>query len=83
MTHDAELTVTPPTEPARSAAAERMRRHRERSRQGLRCVTILLRNSEVDELVKRQLLAREHQNNGYEITKALHTLLDDTLGHSR
>jgi hypothetical protein len=42
MTNDAELTVTrPATKPATlSAAAERMRRHRERRRDGLRCLTI-------------------------------------------
>src|SRR5262249_59999878 len=47
ITHDAELTVTPPAEPARSAAAERMRRHRQRQRQGLRCLTIEVRKSEI------------------------------------
>jgi hypothetical protein len=40
MAHDAELTVTPPAEPARSAAAKRMRRHRERRRDGMRCLLI-------------------------------------------
>jgi hypothetical protein len=43
MTQDAELAVTPPTEPARSAAAERMRLHRERRRNGMRCLTIELK----------------------------------------
>jgi hypothetical protein len=46
MTHNAELTVTPPPpERAGSAAAERMRLHRERRRQGLRCLTIELRET--------------------------------------
>jgi hypothetical protein len=45
MTHDAELTATPPaTKPAPSAAAERMRLHRERRRNGMRCLIIELRN---------------------------------------
>jgi hypothetical protein len=66
-----------------SPAANRMRRHRERSRQGLRCFTILVRNSEVDELVKRGFLPRERRTDSFEITKAIHTLLDDTLGHPR
>jgi len=54
MTHDAEWTVTPPTpERAGSAAAERMRRHRERRREGLRCLTIEFRETEIDALVRK------------------------------
>jgi hypothetical protein len=52
MTHDAELTVTSRTaEATRSPAAQRMRRHRERRRDGLRCLTIELRETEMDALV--------------------------------
>jgi hypothetical protein len=56
--HDAEMTANPPTAaPAtRSAAAERMRRHRERRRDGLRCVTIELRETEIDALTRRGFL---------------------------
>jgi hypothetical protein len=37
MAHDADMTAIPPAEPvARSSAAERMRRHRQRRRDGLR-----------------------------------------------
>ena len=42
-----------------SPGAQRMRRHRERRRRGLRCVTIEVRRSEVDTLIARRLLARE------------------------
>ena len=42
------------TEPAtRTGAAERMRRHRQRRRDGLRCLMIELRETEVDALIKR------------------------------
>ena len=38
---------------ASSAAALRMRRHRERRRDGLRCMTIELRETEIDALTPR------------------------------
>jgi len=79
MTHDPELTVTPPTEPARSAAAERMRRHRERRRDGLRCLTIELRETEIDTLVRIGLLKREMRNDANAITDALYAHFDGTL----
>jgi hypothetical protein len=47
MAHEAEMMASPPPaeSTARSAAAERMRLHRERRRQGLRCLTIELRET--------------------------------------
>jgi len=81
MAHDAELTVTPPTaEPARSAAAERMRLHRERRRQGLRCLTIQLRDTEIDALVGMGLLEKDTRNDAAAIVEALYAHLDRTLG---
>ena len=52
---NAEMTAIPPTtEPATpSAAAERMRRHRQRRRDGLRCFMIELRETEIDALIER------------------------------
>jgi len=44
--NQATVTLT-----ARSAAAERMRRHRERRRKGLRCLMVLLRETEIDALI--------------------------------
>ena len=64
---------------APSAAAARMRAHRERRRNGLRCVTVLLRATEVDELVRRGLLASETRNDENAIVEALHGHLDRTL----
>ena len=81
MAHDAELTVTPPaTKPAaRSAAAERMRLHRERRLQGLRCVMIELRETEIGALIRNGFLNREMRNNQFAIRDALHSFLDETL----
>jgi hypothetical protein len=82
MTHNAELTVIPPTtEPAaRSPAAERMRRFRQRQRQGLRCLTIQLRETEIDALVRKGLLNAEMRNDLAAVSEALYAHLDQTLG---
>jgi hypothetical protein len=80
MTHDAEWTVTPPTsERAGSAAAERMRLHRERRRQGLRCLTIEVRESEIDTLVRMGLLKSEMRNDANAIIEAVYAHFDRTL----
>jgi hypothetical protein len=82
MSHDAERATNLPTAAPvfRSAAAERMRLHRERQRQGLRCVTVELRETEIDTLIKRELLKSEMRNDPYEIREALYAHLDRTLG---
>jgi hypothetical protein len=73
-------TNSPTTAPAtRSAAAERMRRHRERRRDGLRCLTIEIRDSEIDALVRKQLLKPETRNDPYAIEMALYQFLERTL----
>ena len=64
----------------RSAAAERMRLHRERRRKGLRCVTIELRATEIDTLIRRGLLKAEARNNPSAICGALYAYLDRSLG---
>ena len=57
MLQESEMTRGSTTAPvARSAAAERMRAHRERRRQGLRCVAVQLREREVDVLIQQGLL---------------------------
>jgi hypothetical protein len=69
------------SEPVRpSPAAERMRRHRERRRGGLRCLTIELRETEVDALVRRRLLNNETRNDPGAIKEGLYAFLDSTLG---
>ena len=73
-----EIAATTPA--ARSAAAERMRQHRERRRQGLRCLMIELRETEIDALVAMGLLRTEMRNDASAIIDALYTFLDRTLG---
>jgi hypothetical protein len=80
MTHHAELTATlPATKPAPSAAAERMRLHRERRRNGMRCVTIEVRESEINMLVHMKLLKSEMRNDANAIIEAMYAHLDRTL----
>ena len=68
------------TEPAtRSAAAERMRLHRERRRKGLRCLTIELRETEIDTLVRMGLLRAEMRNDANAIIEAVYAHFDRTL----
>jgi hypothetical protein len=78
MAHDVEMTTT--TAPvARSLAAERMRLHRERRRNGMRCVTIEVHESEIDMLVHTKLLKSEMRNDANAIIEALYAHLDRTL----
>ena len=63
----------------RSPAAERMRRHRERRREGLRCVTIELRETEIDTLVQKGLLNADARNNTRAVREALYQYFDSTL----
>ena len=63
-----------------SAAAQRMRLHRERQRQGFRCLTIALHETEIDNLVRRGLLKDETRNDMDAVQMALYAHLDHTLG---
>ena len=60
-------------------AATRMRRHRDRRRDGLRCLNIELRVTEIDALIKRGLLKSETRNDAKSIIEALYAFLDITL----
>ena len=75
MTH---ATTAPPR--TCSAAAERMRAHRERRRQGLRCLMIELRETEIDALIRKGLLKPETRYNSTALREALYAVLDGTLG---
>ena len=68
------------TAPAVSAAAVRMRRHRERRRDGLRCMTIELRETEIAALADRGLLRDETRNDWRAVKQAFYDFLDSTLG---
>jgi hypothetical protein len=72
------MTTNPPTAAPTtcSAAAERMRRYRERRRDGLRCLTIELRETEIDVLIGKKAVARNDQD---AIRNALYAHLEHTL----
>ena len=82
MAYDTDMAVvSPPAEPvARSPAAERMRRHRQRRRNRLRCLTIELREREIDALIRKGLLKPETRNQIYDLQMALYAFLEGTLG---
>jgi hypothetical protein len=82
MVHDTDMAVvSSPTEPVpRSPAAERMRRHRQRRRNRLRCLTIELRETEIDALIRKGLLKSETRNQIYDLQMALYAFLERTLG---
>ena len=65
-----------------SPAANRMRRHRERQREGLRCIMIQLRETEIDVLVRKGLLDRGRRDDPRAIVGALHAYLERTLGRT-
>jgi hypothetical protein len=56
-----------------------MRRHRERRRKGLRCLTIELREAEIDNFIRRKRLAPQDRANSDAIRRCLYTYLDHTL----
>ena len=61
-----------------SLAAERMRRHRQRRRNGLRCLTIELRATEIETLIRKGLLRGERRNDRNAIINALYEFFDHT-----
>jgi hypothetical protein len=64
---------------APSAAALRMRRHRERRRDGLRRMTIELRETEVTALIRKGFLNEDARNNLRSVMSAFYGFLDRTL----
>jgi hypothetical protein len=62
-----------------SPAAERMRRYRDRRNKKLRCLTIELREIEIDSLIRKGLLNREMRNDPIAVRDALHSFMDLTL----
>jgi hypothetical protein len=63
----------------RSPAAERMRLHRQRRRMRLLCVVVELRETEIDELVRRGLLIEDARNDRVALRHAVHSHFDQTL----
>jgi hypothetical protein len=65
--------------PSKSGAADRMRRHRQRRRDGLRCLTIELRETEIEVLISKRLLRECDRDDPDAIIKALYEFLDRNL----
>jgi hypothetical protein len=66
-----------------STAAERMRLHRDRRRRGLRCLTIELRETEIDVLIRKGLLKGETRHDPGAVCDALYAHLEKTLRSTR
>jgi hypothetical protein len=56
-----------------------MARHRNRRRKGLRCITIELRETEVDVLIRRGRLSHDEREDPVAVRKALYEFLDAHL----
>jgi hypothetical protein len=63
-----------------SSAVLRMRLHRERRRQGLRCVTIPLPQAQINGLIRKGWLPREERADRATVQRALYSYLSDVLG---
>ena len=62
-----------------SPSAERMRRHRERRRDGMRCLIVELHDTEISALVRKGLLKPETRHDRNAIADALYGHLERTL----
>ena len=67
------------TTPASRSSAARMTRHRERRRQGTRCVTVDVSQSERDALIDKNYLSEEERDSGATIKKAIEGVLSDLV----
>ncbi len=80
MTESVATPIVASTRIARTRGAERMRRCRQRRRDGLRCYRLELRDSEIKALVRRGLLLASEQTNPNAVTQAMYAFFDRTLG---
>jgi hypothetical protein len=64
---------------AKTAAAIRQQRHRDRRHRGFVCVTVEIGADDVGGLIDRGLLDRMHQGDPDQVQRALHAFLDQTL----
>jgi hypothetical protein len=79
VAHEIDETTQPVAATTSRSAADRMRAHRERRREGLRCVMAQIRETEIEVLVSKGLLAPATRNDVGAITRALHHHFDITL----
>ena len=72
-----QIELPPPR--MRSPGAERMARCRQRRQNGMRCLIIELRETEIDALIGRHLLAAESRHDNAAVRRGLYQFLDDAL----
>ena len=75
MSEHAEISGAPTTHRLR----ERMRLHRQRRKEALRCLTIELRETEVGALIRRGLLEADARNDRLAVINAVHAHLEVSL----
>ena len=63
----------------RSPAAERMRLHRERKKNGMRCAMVELRETEIDALIRKGFLKTDTRNDTSAIVDALYAWFEREL----
>lgn len=80
MTESVATPIAANIKVPRTRGAERMRRCRQRRREGLRCYRLELRNDEIEALVRLRLLSPGEQTNRIAVIKAMYVFLDRTLG---
>ena len=73
------VAVADMRKPLFKAGSIRSRRSRERRRDGLRCVTIEIRDEELDEFVRRSLLSDAARCDVEAIKQAIYSHFDATL----
>jgi hypothetical protein len=83
MSKSVATPIVENTKIAATRGAERMRRCRQRRRDGLRCYRLELRDSEVKDLVRRGLLLASEQTNPNSVIKAMYSFFDRTLGRPK
>jgi hypothetical protein len=81
MAHNVGIEVASPVEEklGHSTSALRMRRHRERRRQGSCCVTIELSGYVIDQLIRRRRLSPDERYDRDALRRSLTKYLDYAL----
>jgi hypothetical protein len=82
MSNDDEMTaVQPTTDPVpRSPAAQRMRLHRQRRRDGRRWLSVEIWETEIDALIGKGFLKADTRSDPQAVREGLYLFLDGTLG---
>ena len=76
---DAGIVAGEPMTSRSLTPAERIRRHRERRRDGLRCFCIELRETEIEALIRKGMLKPETRNDRNAVLDAIYCHLERTL----